>query len=114
MDEFGYTGDYSERVARGAALLDEHFGNGDWRARIDKDKLAMSSNRACVLGQLFEPEDHDPWGTPGYETGITALGIRFAGSNQEGVSGYYGFVTDNDDFRYSNWTILTDAWRAVL
>lgn len=116
MDEtysYGYTGDYSERVARGVALLDEHFGNGEWRNRIDKDNLHMSSNRACVLGQLFARHD-DPWGESGYEIGISALGIRFAGFNQEGTSGYYGFVTDNDDFRLVNWNILRDAWLAVL
>jgi hypothetical protein len=41
--------DLRERVARGAALLDERAPG--WRRRIDWDAVDMSDCRACVLGQ---------------------------------------------------------------
>jgi hypothetical protein len=40
-----------DRVARGAALLDEK--RPGWAAEIDLDDLEMGSCFSCVLGQLF-------------------------------------------------------------
>lgn len=42
--------DYTERVARGAALLDEQ--EPGWAARIDVSRLDLESDCQCVLGQL--------------------------------------------------------------
>jgi hypothetical protein len=45
------------RVARGARLLD-HAVPG-WRARIDRDRLYMTSGVDCVAGQLFPITGYD-------------------------------------------------------
>lgn len=44
---------YEDRIAKGAEFLDNHFGEEDWRAKIDLDKLDMANSFDCVLGQLF-------------------------------------------------------------
>lgn len=41
-----------ERVARGAALLDEHAP--DWRYRVDPNRLNMLDGCRCILGQVFD------------------------------------------------------------
>jgi hypothetical protein len=43
----------AERVAAGAAWLDEH--EPGWVDRIDTDRLDLSSRCRCVLGQLEMP-----------------------------------------------------------
>lgn len=41
-------------VTKGAALLDQHFGDKEWRKRIDLENLDMGSPYWCILGQLFQ------------------------------------------------------------
>lgn len=43
--------DVPERVARGAALLDEM--HPDWPSMIIPEALALESCKRCVLGQMF-------------------------------------------------------------
>lgn len=45
------TADMVDRVAAGAALLDEY--DEGWHLTIDLNELVLSDCRRCVLGQLF-------------------------------------------------------------
>lgn len=55
-----------ERVNRGAALLDAHFGSRQaWASQINADRLDIESYKVCILGQLFG----------GYSTGLSSLCI---------------------------------------
>lgn len=42
-----------QRVARGAAMLDEHYGSKRWVDNIRLSRLDLGSQEDCVLGQLF-------------------------------------------------------------
>lgn len=50
--------DIAERVARGAALLDQH--KPDWwtKDNINLTNLDLMSGRCCILGQLFHQYDY--------------------------------------------------------
>jgi len=37
-----------------AALLDEHYGNRDWRNDVNPVLLDLENGRRCVLGQLVQ------------------------------------------------------------
>jgi hypothetical protein len=83
----------AERVAKGAALLDER--EPGWWRDIDVDRLDLSSPCRCVLGQLTtdltEEDDWDavcvrfgirPWNTHNglptdYELGFNAVECRY-------------------------------------
>lgn len=43
---------YEDRVKAGIKFLDENY-NGNWREKINLDKLDISDHENCVLGQLF-------------------------------------------------------------
>lgn len=87
------------RVMRGAALLDEKVPG--WRERVNPDTLDMSSDRNCVLGQLYD------W----YALGLQTLGVTTVIEATR-----YGFdVAYNVVQRDRTQTpALTDAWRALL
>ena len=53
----------AERVAKGAAFLDER--EPGWDARIDLDTLDLGSSHCCVLGQLHG----------GFGAGLAATGL---------------------------------------
>lgn len=90
----------AERVARGAALLDEKLPG--WDQRIDLAGLELASCYRCVLGQLFTwhplPTENAFSPSP-YGLGIEALGID-RGSR-------YGFDGDDADE-------LNGEWRRVI
>ena len=80
----------AERVAAGAAFLDER--EPGWCKRIDPDRLDMSAECRCVLGQLTTDLE-DPWWSD-----ITAkFGIRSAAS------------TFSDDVRLCDWELGFNA-----
>ena len=83
----------TERVERGAALLDEK--RPGWLDLIDLDRLSIASACRCVLGQIG-----------GYLTELTSLGIR------EGPCGdvSHGF----DGQTLSEMSALTKAWRDLI
>ncbi len=54
-----------ERVNKGVALLDAHFGFY-WRARIDPDRLDMTDPYTCIIGQLWYDN---------YVEGVVDLGL---------------------------------------
>jgi hypothetical protein len=97
----------AERVARGAALLDE--GVPGWAERIDLTELELASCYSCVLGQLFaleyDAEDGSPFGA-----GIKALGIE--GSVRGPV--WYGFDGASIEGLEAEWWRVIDARQAAL
>jgi len=79
-----------ERVAAGAALLDER--KPDWFKSIDCAALEISSCNRCICGQLYGD----------YSTGTGALGVAARASE-------YGFVVNGgtaDEFN--------EAWREAI
>ncbi len=87
----------AERVAKGAALLDEHFGGPGWIGKVDWAALdfvgVVDGKNNDILAQLFR----DP-----YATGAL-LGV----DNQES---YYGFrppLLDQGE-------ALVEAWKAYI
>lgn len=69
----------AERVARGAAMLDEK--RPGWAAEIDLSVLELAYPCHCVLGQLYRPADtargeQVPTGAPtGFHLGTLSLAL---------------------------------------
>jgi hypothetical protein len=87
----------AERVARGAALLDEKLPG--WDQRIDAVSLDIDLCESCVLGQLFAVDDHY-----GYLTGLRSLGVHHPASELD--YGFDGSWDEIDD--------LTAEWKRVI
>jgi hypothetical protein len=71
----------AERVAAGAAFLDEH--EPGWDQHIDLDRLDIDSNCRCILGQLHDDS---------YQEGRRELGL--SGANHGVALGFYPSRTD--------------------
>lgn len=86
-----------QRVARGAALLDERVPG--WRANIDTDRLDMTDGSQCVLGQLAPMITGGQWDS--YGDAVTALFSRpvegYGGRRLTIQEAEYGFLSLNDD-----------------
>ncbi len=100
----------AERVARGAALLDEKLPG--WWQRIDLEALTMRDTCMCILGQLFGNEE-DRLEDDGYWQGLHDLNIpRFGAAH----AAEYGFA-DEDPFAYEaldvEWCELIESRRAA-
>lgn len=82
------------RAARGAALLDERVPG--WASLVDTDALNLASPYACVLGQVFDPDDgvnhgfrvglielfgDDRYALTNLETPVEANGFNLAAAN---------------------------------
>lgn len=99
---------YEDRVAKGAALLDEHYPG--WAARIAADDLAMSLCDKCVLGQVYGDywdgfrtiKKRMPWGL--YSTADFGFTLRDSEQTEAKLLGE-GLV------RFDR---LADAWRAEI
>jgi hypothetical protein len=92
-----------DRVAAGAALLDQH--EPGWAAQVDPARLDLASETACVLGQLYQ------W----FGCGVDVLAAGAA--DRHGWAVAHGF--DLDDARPADPTSgayvpLTSCWRAEL
>src|SRR5258708_40306755 len=91
----------AERVARGAALLDEKMPG--WAEHIDLDTLNLASSCRCVLGQLHPnleaPDD-------AYLDGLNHLDVSTTDD-----SGYGFDTSDEDDDEYER---LTTTWRELI
>ncbi|AHH98235.1 hypothetical protein [Kutzneria albida] len=81
-----------ERVARGAALLDEK--QPDWFQQIDLDKLKLDCPARCVLGHLYGS----------FDRGAFVLGIAF----KEAAYGFDGFE------EHSELSALQAEWVRVI
>jgi hypothetical protein len=86
----------AERVAAGAAFLDEH--EPGWWKRIDLPSLDLSDCEDCVLGQLLGC----------YEDGLTELGLDCEQSIFLGF-GESGLLIDECDYDE-----LTTEWKRVI
>ena len=95
------SGIFTERVAKGAALLDEK--RPGWVDRIDLDTLDIDNCEDCVLGQAFEAEVHDDENC-GYTDGLEALGIPSGRPEED-----FGF-----DAHRADQASLTAEWKRVI
>lgn len=99
-----------ERVARGAALLDEK--SPGWFRTLVPESVVMHYYDSCVLG-LLNPE-------VGYAGMVDALGLKHdTETDAEGGLVWHGFdlIDDecavNPDYRES-YARLTDTWRNLI
>ena len=86
----------AERVAKGAAFLDER--EPGWDERIDLDRLDIDSNCRCILGQLHDKS---------YATGRRALGLRGHGVGL----GFYPSASDSPHALTAEWERVITARR---
>lgn len=92
----------TERVAAGAAWLDEH--EPGWIKRIDIGVLDISSCANCVLGQVFGDFDdarRDAWLNPPEHDRMTDPGRR------------RGFMTP-DPGAFEQYETLTAEWKRFI
>src|SRR5258708_26132125 len=89
----------AERVARGAALLDEKTPG--WDKGIYLCILDIDNCERCVLGQVYEAQDGNDYG---YSTGLKVLGVGIGDPERD-----YGFDGDWDERND-----LTAAWRELI
>ena len=87
-------------VQRGIDLLNNTLEH-DWPAEIETDRLDMSDQYACVLGQIFD----------GFLAGCAELFADPLGAEEETIHaatehGFYG--------RQGQWHALADEWRRRL
>jgi len=93
----------AERVAAGAAFLDEH--DPDWWKRIDLASLNLRSTCHCVLGQLYpDPDDPDE----SFETATLQLGLSGA------VIEASGFDLPFPEIAEGHYHDLTAEWKRVI
>lgn len=106
----------AERVAAGAAWLDEQMPNW-WNAyRIDLSKFDMAAGCGCVIGQLYPAEgyevDEDDEESPfehAIETGWLDLDERAAI-----VLGFYATTPHTIGGTAREYDRLTTEWRRVI
>lgn len=91
-----------ERVAKGAALLDEKLPG--WVDRIDLDRLNVQSGCDCILGQEFSGSATED--APGFVIGLFGL---FGGELTEAM--LHGFTIGGG---YDTFPALTREWRRVI
>jgi hypothetical protein len=100
--------DVEERVAKGAALLDER--EPGWDARIDLGRLALTDCGDCVLGQLDSQRAirgeaaAETAGRGPYWTALAALGLT------ELDAAAHGF----DSSKLGEADLLDAEWRRVI
>mgnify|MGYP001618311814 CR=1 FL=1 len=99
----------TERVRRGAQLLDER--EPGWAGRIDLGKLELASHCRCIVGQLAGGSGQ---GDEPYETGLRALGIdyRDEADRDHGFNIPAGAMGDDD--AVEAWAELDRLWAAEI
>jgi hypothetical protein len=95
----------AERVAKGAALLDEHMPG--WWKRIDLNRLEQVSPCGCVLGQLWTDDKYAEDG--GYWPALVALGIPARPAERPAE---YGFAEPTSEF--AGYAALDDEWTRLI
>lgn len=91
----------SERVAKGAALLDEI--KPDWRNGIDLERFNIHSSQLCILGQLFGS----------YIDGLYALWGSMPLTGNDRPAEAHGFMVSGFEAAWAD-EALADAWRAEI
>lgn len=94
--------DARERVAKGAALLDQE--RPGWAKAIDVGRLNIEACSRCVLGQLF---GH-------YESGVTAIPLLGPTGGRSGRGFTLRGVEASDEEADVNWRLLQDAWIELI
>lgn len=84
------------RVAKGIRFLNEEYGKS-WLRKIDPERLALESGKACILGQV---EDD-------YDDAQARLGLDCEECGKLGFTS----LEDDDDKRTREFDRLTRAWR---
>jgi hypothetical protein len=107
----------TERVVRGAALLDERMPG--WEAKIDLDRLDLNSAWDCVLGQLYGQDDRN-----GYDRGKLMLDMSLPIAADHGFSQFGPGCPrtralgdqDRDELLAINeaYRELTNTWRDLI
>lgn len=100
-------------VRRGAKALDKLCGKVgvipcDWRERIDLDRLDLSSETWCVLGQLGEEYDGSD-----YDAVVHHIGQECQLDDEWQWAAEHGFASNAQDYR-REYDGLTAAWRRYL
>jgi hypothetical protein len=101
------TATMTERVAAGAAWLDEHHPG--WVDRIDLNVLDLESPCFCVLGQLGRNTDLRGW---------RPLLARLRLPDWQDVPFGFCLTADEEDEDFgteaANWSALTREWEALI
>jgi hypothetical protein len=100
---------FEDRVAKGAALLDEH--RPGWARLVALNRLAMETCDQCILGQVCG-DYYDGWKKllprlPRKWHRSSDYGFTLAGEEQDLQLGEYGII----QVRFG---MLADAWRAEI
>ncbi|TYB69657.1 hypothetical protein FXF51_05715 [Nonomuraea sp. PA05] len=109
--------DIPERVARGAALLDEK--RPGWWQRIHLDTLNINDCGECVIGQLYTDPLH--YDDEQFDEGaIDLVGENAYDNNphapalvEHGFSLERGAAVGGNE-RYERWAALTAEWKRVI
>jgi hypothetical protein len=97
----------TERVAAGAAYLDEHHPG--WVERIDLSKLNLGECGHCVLGQLFG----DFWDAPVFgESANPYTEEEF--QSVFGLARPLGFAAPKGDDSDASYAALTAEWKRLI
>lgn len=112
------SGTVAERVARGAAFLDEVAPG--WESKVDLGTLRLSNSVDCICGQV--------WGGKGeagyyfFERTLASEGIAWL--NARGINTLYAATAFGFDIEVTvdrrvsttehHWSALQDAWTALI
>lgn len=91
-----------ERVAAGAAFLDEH--EPGWDSRIDLERLDLGSSCACVLGQLYK----------GFGAGLIATGLLDYEYSRGADLGFHWLVGTTEAAELREIKDLTAEWHHLI
>jgi hypothetical protein len=105
----------TERVAAGAAFLDEHdpeWWRADVERAIDLDRLNIRSDGACILGQRCPLERDDKY----LAFGAILSGIpASSGFRMDAWAVPLGFTSDwSSDNQEEEWGSLTAEWKRII
>lgn len=93
----------AERVAAGAAFLDEH--EPGWDQRIDLGRLDIAAGCSCILGQL-----HGDYGVGLSDSGVIDVDVPGYHLPEEA----YGFVWIGIDSEITEIRDLTAEWKRLI
>jgi hypothetical protein len=103
----------AERVAAGAALLDENVPG--WHAMIDVETLVVRNVQECILGQLFRPTSYEHYSS-GYDRALNILELSECDCcAKDGESSpAYGFTIEDGANVDSEFNALQEEWERLI
>ena len=104
----------NERVAAGAALLDEK--RPGWWQRIDTDTLDMGETCGCILGQTYEANGRStPFDMGCVDLFGSKLGVYgWVADDGWDAATEHGFSLGPQAYEESEWAELRAAWVALI